>query len=110
MLVTRRKRTVPQVAETYGVAVGKVIAWIKSGELRAVNLAQKREQAKSLATQSTLPTWRRSSPRTASRPQRWDTNVEATSAGRWSEGLFLATKKPWPRAAKYATTAESESA
>jgi hypothetical protein len=37
---TRRKITVPQLARLWGVANGKVLAWIHSGELPAVNLAR----------------------------------------------------------------------
>lgn len=33
--------TPPAVARAYGVNVGKVLAWIRSGELRAVNLASR---------------------------------------------------------------------
>jgi excisionase family DNA binding protein len=36
----RRKHTVPTVARELGVANRKVLDWIKSGELRAVNLAR----------------------------------------------------------------------
>ena len=31
--------TVPQLAERFGVKADKIIAWIKSGELRAMNVA-----------------------------------------------------------------------
>lgn len=36
-----RNLTPPQIAEQFGVAVEKVIAWIKSGELAAMNLANR---------------------------------------------------------------------
>ena len=34
-----RNLTPPEIARGYGVAVGKVTAWIRAGELRALNLA-----------------------------------------------------------------------
>lgn len=37
----QRKLTPPQVAERYGVSADNVLAWIHSGELRAVNVAAK---------------------------------------------------------------------
>lgn len=37
----RRKLTPPQIAERLGVSPEKVIAWIRSGELKAVNVATK---------------------------------------------------------------------
>jgi hypothetical protein len=40
--IQRRKFSVPQVAMMLGVADAKIIAWIKAGELRAVNLARSR--------------------------------------------------------------------
>ncbi len=39
-VITRRKFSVPQVSRMMGVADAKVIAWIRSGELRAMNLAR----------------------------------------------------------------------
>jgi transposase len=36
-----RKLTPPELAKRYGVEPSKVIAWIKAGELRAVNIATK---------------------------------------------------------------------
>jgi hypothetical protein len=39
----RRKRSVPTVAREMGVAEKKVIGWIRSGELRALNLARSRD-------------------------------------------------------------------
>ena len=38
--ITRRKLTVPQLAKVWGVSGAKVLGWIHSGELRAVNLAR----------------------------------------------------------------------
>jgi hypothetical protein len=35
----RRKLTPPDVAAIYGVSPDKVLAWIRSGELRAINAA-----------------------------------------------------------------------
>lgn len=35
----RRKLTPPQLARQYGVSTDKVLGWIRSGELRAVNVA-----------------------------------------------------------------------
>ena len=34
-------RTPPQVADLYGVDVHKILVWIRSGELGALNLAAK---------------------------------------------------------------------
>jgi len=34
---TRRKFSPPQLARVYGVDPGKILAWIRSGELRAIN-------------------------------------------------------------------------
>lgn len=42
--IERRKLSLPQVARMLGVADGKVLAWIKSGELRAINLSRLRGQ------------------------------------------------------------------
>lgn len=39
--VTRRHLTPPQVAEEFGVATAKVITWIRTGELTALNLANR---------------------------------------------------------------------
>jgi len=36
----RRFLTPPQIAERFGVSADKVLAWIHSGELRAVNVAE----------------------------------------------------------------------
>jgi excisionase family DNA binding protein len=33
--------TPPQIAERYGVSPDKVLAWIRAGELRAINIATK---------------------------------------------------------------------
>jgi len=41
-----RKLTPPEVARRYGVSPEKVLGWIKSGELRAVNVATRREGRK----------------------------------------------------------------
>lgn len=35
--IARRKLTPRQVASQFGIAVDKVISWIQSGELRAIN-------------------------------------------------------------------------
>ncbi len=37
--MTTRYRTPPDVAEQYGVNAGKVLGWIRTGELRATNVA-----------------------------------------------------------------------
>jgi hypothetical protein len=39
MQVTSRKRTPPQLAAEWGIDVKKVLGWIRSGELRAINVA-----------------------------------------------------------------------
>lgn len=39
MSLERTKLTPPEVARQWGVSVDKVLTWIRSGELRAVNLA-----------------------------------------------------------------------
>lgn len=36
-----RPHTVPALARTYGIGQGKVLGWIASGELRAINCAAK---------------------------------------------------------------------
>ena len=38
-IIERRKLTPPQIASQLGVAPEKVLTWIASGELRAINLA-----------------------------------------------------------------------
>lgn len=38
----RRKRSVPEIARQLGVGQRKVIAWIKSGELVAIDLVERR--------------------------------------------------------------------
>lgn len=40
-LPKRRKFTPPEVAAQFGVATTKIVAWIASGELRAINGATK---------------------------------------------------------------------
>lgn len=40
--IERQVYTTPELAEIWGVAPEKIIAWIKSGELRAANLAKSR--------------------------------------------------------------------
>ena len=44
MIVERRMVTPPVLAKEWGVAVNKVTALIKSGELRAINLASSRDK------------------------------------------------------------------
>ncbi|MDZ4784054.1 MAG: helix-turn-helix domain-containing protein [Planctomycetia bacterium] len=44
MQLTKRKFTPPEVARLFGVEPGKIIAWIRTGELRAINGATKRGQ------------------------------------------------------------------
>jgi len=39
MVVQRKKLSPPQVAKVWGVSAAKVVGFIKSGELRATNLA-----------------------------------------------------------------------
>ncbi len=45
MIATFRKTKVtpPELARQWGIDVAKVLKWIKSGELRAVNLATRRD-------------------------------------------------------------------
>jgi hypothetical protein len=38
----RTKLSVPQLAEKWGISPNKVLAWIRAGELRAVNIAMNR--------------------------------------------------------------------
>jgi transposase len=40
----RRSMSPTAVAKLYGVGIGKVLAWIKSGDLKAVNVATNRSQ------------------------------------------------------------------
>jgi hypothetical protein len=40
--ITKKKLTPPEVAKLFGVEPGKIIAWIKAGELRAINGATRR--------------------------------------------------------------------
>lgn len=39
MSLERNKLTPPEVARQWGVSIDKVLTWIRSGELRALNLA-----------------------------------------------------------------------
>jgi predicted site-specific integrase-resolvase len=39
----KQRLSAPQLAEEFTVSVNKIHAWIESGELRAVNLATKRD-------------------------------------------------------------------
>ena len=39
----RSKLTPPQLAEKWGISPEKVLGWIRSGELRAVNAASRRD-------------------------------------------------------------------
>ena len=41
-ITERRKLTPPQLAKQWGVSTAKVVAFIRSGELRAINLAKSR--------------------------------------------------------------------
>jgi excisionase family DNA binding protein len=41
--MTREKLTPPEVARLWGVSHDKVLAWIRSGELRAIDVATKRD-------------------------------------------------------------------
>ncbi len=41
MSVTKRNKTPPEVAEKYRVSTAKVICWIRTGELAALNLAHR---------------------------------------------------------------------
>ena len=45
MIATSRKTklTPPELAKQWGIDVQKVLHWVKSGELRAVNLATRRD-------------------------------------------------------------------
>ena len=40
--IARRKYTPPQIAGMFGIDVMKVIAWIKSGELKAIDASTRR--------------------------------------------------------------------
>jgi len=42
--IEKRKLTPPQIAAMFGVDVMKVHAWIKSGELKAIDAVEKRGQ------------------------------------------------------------------
>ena len=42
MIATSRYSTPPQLAKRYGVDPTKILHWIKTGELRAINLATDR--------------------------------------------------------------------
>jgi hypothetical protein len=75
---TRIKLTPPQVARAWGVDVAKVLTWIHSGELRAINAAEKLggrprylisradleifEQRRAVQPQTTTPRRRRRQP------------------------------------------------
>jgi len=39
--ITRTKLTPPQIARMWGIKCHKVLAWIRSGELKAMNAAEK---------------------------------------------------------------------
>ena len=39
LIIDRKKLTVPQLARIWGVSTNKVVGFIRSGELRATNLA-----------------------------------------------------------------------
>jgi hypothetical protein len=41
-IAQRSKLTPPQIAEQWGISPEKVIAWIRRGELRAINVAERR--------------------------------------------------------------------
>jgi hypothetical protein len=43
-IVERRKVSVPYLAKEWGIATNKITAWIKSGELKAINVATSRDQ------------------------------------------------------------------
>lgn len=40
-MAARRNLTPPDIAKLYGVATAKVIGWIRTGELKAMNLANR---------------------------------------------------------------------
>jgi len=39
----RKKQSPPQLAAEWGVDVAKILTWIKSGELKAINVATRRD-------------------------------------------------------------------
>lgn len=41
-MIQKNKLTPPEIARMWGIAVDKVWAWIRSGELRAINAAEQR--------------------------------------------------------------------
>lgn len=43
-IVEQRKVSVPHLAKEWGIASNKITAWIKSGELKAINAATSRDQ------------------------------------------------------------------
>lgn len=58
---TRTKSTPPQVAERFGVSADKVLAWVRSGELRAIDAAtRKGERPRYLIDESDLAEFERS--------------------------------------------------
>jgi hypothetical protein len=57
-ITERRKYTVPQLARLWGVSTNKILAFVRSGELRATNLA-----LHTSARPPTSPTSRRLRPR-----------------------------------------------
>lgn len=80
-LNVRQKITPPELARRWGVAPEKVLTWIRSGELRAIDACARRGQrarylidladvAEFESRRSTLPT-----PRRVSRPRRRRQNV-----------------------------------
>jgi hypothetical protein len=40
MVIERRKFSPPQVARMWGVSTAKIIGWITSGQLRAINVSE----------------------------------------------------------------------
>jgi hypothetical protein len=39
--ISRQKLSPPQISKAWGVSIGKVLGWIRSGELHAINAARK---------------------------------------------------------------------
>lgn len=59
--MTRTKLTPPKVAERYGISADKVIAWIRAGELRAIDVATRRgERPRYLIDEQDLAAFERS--------------------------------------------------
>ena len=101
MSTTRRKLTVPAVAEQLGVAQKKVLDWIRAGELRRNQPGSPSRQPAPIRNRSRGPSRVRA---ISARNSRGDATT--TEIGQTFERLFRLTKKPGIAGWHFASTGQ----